>query len=35
VEVSEAWSTNVCSCCGAFNDPGNSVTSLVLNAMSR
>ena len=26
VEVSEAWSTKLCSCCGALNDPGNSAT---------
>jgi transposase len=26
VEVSEAWSTKMCSCCGALNDPGNSAT---------
>jgi hypothetical protein len=33
VEVSEAWSTKLCSCCGALNDPGNSATSTV--AISR
>ena len=26
MEVSEAWSTKMCSCCGALNDPGNSAT---------
>jgi hypothetical protein len=26
VEVSEVWSTKLCSCCGALNDPGNSAT---------
>ena len=26
VKVSEAWSTKLCSCCGALNDPGNSAT---------
>jgi transposase len=26
VEVSEAWSTKLCSCCGALNDPENSAT---------
>jgi transposase len=26
VEVSEAWSTKLCSCCGALNDPRNSAT---------
>jgi transposase len=26
MEVSEAWSTKLCSCCGALNGPGNSAT---------
>jgi hypothetical protein len=26
VKVSEAWSTKLCSCCGALNDPGHSAT---------
>ena len=26
VEINEAWTTKLCSCCGNLNDPGNSAT---------